>query len=62
MSMKKISRRDFLKAAGVVAASGALTACGGSAASSSAAAGSGSAASEQRLYGQRLAPDHDQVC
>ena len=45
MSMKKISRRDFLKAAGIVAASGALTACGGSAASSSAAAGSGSAAS-----------------
>lgn len=45
--MKKISRRNFLKAAGVSAAAAALTACGGSSnstASSSAPAASGSSA------------------
>ena len=40
--MRKINRRDFLKAAGILAAASALTACGGSD-SSSAAAGSGAA-------------------
>lgn len=43
--MRKIHRRDFLKAAGVLAAASALTACGGSGSSSSAAAGSGAASS-----------------
>ena len=40
--MRKIHRRDFLKAAGVLAAASALTACGGS---SSTAAGSGTTSS-----------------
>ena len=49
--MKKISRRSFLMATGVIAASAALSACGGSSASTSSAgstaastAASGSAA------------------
>ncbi len=46
--MKKISRRSFVKAAGVAAVLGALTACGGSssstAASSTASSAAGSAA------------------
>lgn len=44
--MRKINRRDFLKAAGVFAAASALTACGGSDSSSTAAAGSGAASGE----------------
>ena len=32
--MKKISRRNFLKVSGVMAAAGALAACGGSSSSS----------------------------
>lgn len=43
--MKKISRRDFLKAAGVSAAAMALAACGSSAGSSSAPASSAAASS-----------------
>mgnify|MGYP000370460257 CR=1 FL=1 len=35
--MKKISRRSFLMATGVIAASAALSACGGSSASTSSA-------------------------
>ena len=43
--MRKIHRRDFLKAAGILAAASALTACGGSD-STSAAAGSGAVSGE----------------
>ena len=43
--MKKISRRSFLTASGILAASAALTACGGGAASGSTASASASAAS-----------------
>ena len=40
--MKKISRRNFLKVSGVMAAAGALAACGGSGASTPAASGAAS--------------------
>ena len=43
--MKKISRRNFLKAAAVVGAAAAMTACGGSSSSSKASAGGSAAAS-----------------
>ena len=42
--MKKISRRSFVKAAGVAAVLGALTACGGSSSSTAASSVAGSAA------------------
>lgn len=42
--MKKISRRSFVKAAGVAAVLGALTACGGSSSSTAASSTAGSAA------------------
>lgn len=45
MSKKIISRRNFLKAAGVVGAAGLMAACGGSASSTSTAAASSTAAS-----------------
>ena len=38
MSTKKISRRDFLKAAGISAAAIGLTACGGSSSTAGSAA------------------------
>ena len=40
--MKKISRRNFLKVSGAMAAAGALAACGGSGASTPAASGAAS--------------------
>ena len=40
--MKKISRRNFLKVSGAMAAAGALAACGGSSASTPAASGAAS--------------------
>ena len=40
--MKKISRRNFLKVSGAMAAAGALVACGGSGASTPAASGAAS--------------------
>ena len=40
--MKKISRRNFLKGSGAMAAAGALAACGGSGASTPAASGAAS--------------------
>ena len=40
--MKKVSRRNFLKASGAMAAAGALAACGGSGASPPAASGAAS--------------------
>ena len=53
--MKKISRRSFVKAAGVAAVLGALTACGGSssstAASSTASSAAGSAAASAAAFG-----------
>ena len=53
--MKKISRRSFVKAAGVAAVLGALTACGGSssstAASSTASSTAGSAAASAAAFG-----------
>ena len=42
--MKKISRRNFLKVSGAVAAAGAMAACGGSASSTTAASTASSAA------------------
>lgn len=42
--MKKISRRNFLKVSGVMAAAGALAACGGSSSSSTAASSAPAAA------------------
>lgn len=44
--MKKISRRNFLKAAGMTAAAGALAACGSSSSSTASSAASSSAAAE----------------
>ena len=53
--MKKISRRSFVKAAGVAAVLGVLTACGGSssstAASSTASSAAGSAAASTAAFG-----------
>ena len=40
--MKKVSRRNFLKVSGAMAAAGALAACGGSGASTPAASGAAS--------------------
>ena len=45
--MKKISRRDFIKAAGAVTAAGALAACGGSSSSTAGSTASSSASGEQ---------------
>ena len=42
--MKKISRRNFLKVSGAVAAAGAMAACGGSASSTTTAAPAASSA------------------
>ena len=53
MSTKKISRRDFLKAAGISAAAIGLTACGGSsgtAASTTGSAGSAAASAESATF------------
>ena len=53
MSTKKISRRDFLKVAGISAAAIGLTACGGSsstAASTTGSAGSAAASAESATF------------
>ena len=50
MSMKKISRRDFLKAAGIVTVAGTLTACGGGSSASTSAVASGSTAAAGGKY------------
>lgn len=50
MSMKKISRRDFLKAASIVTVAGTLTACGGGSSASTSAVASGSTAAAGGKY------------
>ena len=49
--MKKISRRSFVKAAGVAAVLGALTACGGSSSSTAASSTASSAAGSAAAFG-----------
>lgn len=50
MSMKKISRRDFLKDASIVTVAGTLTACGGGSSASTSAVASGSTAAAGGKY------------
>lgn len=47
--MKKVSRRNFLKVSGAMAAAGALAACGGSGAASTSTAASAAAAGEDKF-------------
>lgn len=49
--MKKISRRNFLKVSGAVAAAGAMAACGGSASSTTTAAPAASSAASSAVGG-----------
>lgn len=63
--MRKIDRRSFLKAAGVLAAASALTACGGgsgsTAASTSSAAGSSTAAELPTIDSIKLGTDYQDI-
>ena len=63
--MKKISRRSFLMATGVIAASAALSACGGSSASTSSAgstaASSTAAKADGKVYYLNFKPEQDQA-
>ena len=65
---KMITRRNFLKAAGVSAAALGLAACGGSASSTASSAASSTAASstaakaDGKVYYLNFKPEQDQDC